>query len=56
MEYYKTKPLTSNTPLFCPKEWMNNHNENGMLLRLIANMRLLGEFLRKTHPTYFQYL
>ncbi|MEG9476316.1 hypothetical protein [Mannheimia indoligenes] len=53
MKLYKTKPLTSNTPLFCPKEWMNNHNENGMLLRLIANMRLLGEFLRKTHPTFF---
>lgn len=49
----KNKPLDKNTKIMLPKSWFINHNENGMLIRLIVNMRLLGLCLRETHPTFF---
>lgn len=46
-------PLTKNTKIMLPKKWVVNHDENSMLMRLIVNMRLLGQCLRVTHPTFF---
>lgn len=53
MKLPKNKPLTKHTKVIIPREWFINHNENGMLVKLITNMRLLGECLRLTHPTFF---
>lgn len=58
MKIHKTlpllKPLPDGTKIPLPREWFENNDERGIIVRLVTNKQYFGSCYRKLHPLFFK--